>query len=139
MVEIPDAVRAVINSEAPDRVSVMGISGGPDGYVQLSPRGSLMVFDDTHLAVWERGGDRPNGSKVSFYFRAKDSLKTAVPAGVVRFFGKTEAHRSGPIYEEVWARLISIEKGGDPEKKGYAVLVEIERAEDLLKNPLRKG
>jgi len=34
------------------------------------------------------------------------------------------------------SRLIEPEKKGDPEKKGYAVLVTIERAEDLSGQPL---
>ena len=47
-----------------------------------------------------------------------------------------EIHKSGSVYEEVWSRLIEAEKKGDPEKKGHAVLVAIERAEDLSGQPL---
>jgi hypothetical protein len=43
---------------------------------------------------------------------------------------------SGAVYEEIWNRLIEAEKKGDPEKRGYAVLVTIERAEDLSGQPL---
>jgi hypothetical protein len=43
---------------------------------------------------------------------------------------------SGAVYEEIWNRLIEAEKKGDPEKRGYAVLVTIERAEDLAGQPL---
>ena len=44
--------------------------------------------------------------------------------------------KSGPQYEEVWRRLIQGEKDRDPEKKGFAVLIKIERAEDLDGLPL---
>ena len=40
------------------------------------------------------------------------------------------------MYEEVWERLIQLEKDRDPEKKGFAVLIKIDRAEDLLGQPL---
>jgi hypothetical protein len=40
------------------------------------------------------------------------------------------------VYEEVWRRLVQPEKDRDPQKAGYAVLVEIERAEDLDGQPL---
>jgi len=43
----------------------------------------------------------------------------------------------GPIYEEVWRRLVQPEKDRDPQKGGYAVLIEVDRAEDLDGQPLR--
>jgi hypothetical protein len=56
--------------------------------------------------------------------------------GILRLYGRAKIHKSGPVYEEIWNRLIEPEKKGDPEKKGYAVLVTIERAEDLSGQPL---
>jgi hypothetical protein len=53
-----------------------------------------------------------------------------------RLYGRAKIHKSGAVYEEIWNRLIEAEKKGDPEKKGYAVLVTIERAEDLSGQPL---
>jgi len=47
--------------------------------------------------------------------------------GILRLYGRAKIHKSGPVYEEIWNRLIEAEKKGDPEKKGYAVLVTIER------------
>ena len=43
---------------------------------------------------------------------------------------------SGPVYEEVWRRLVQPEKDRDPDKQGHAVLIEIERAEELDGTPL---
>ena len=56
--------------------------------------------------------------------------------GILRLYGRAKIHKSGSVYEEVWSRLIEAEKKGDPEKKGHAVLVAIERAEDLSGQPL---
>jgi hypothetical protein len=39
--------------------------------------------------------------------------------------------KSGPQYEEVWRRLVQPEKDRDPDKKGFAVLIKIERSEYL--------
>lgn len=136
MSEIPEKVHSPINGDSFERVCVIGTIGA-NGYAQLSPRGSLMVFDKNHLAIWERSGDRQNGTKITVYFRAREGLKSVVPGGVVRFYGTAEVHRSGPVYEKVWERLIPVEKQGDPSKKGYAVLIKIDRAEDLLRNPLK--
>jgi hypothetical protein len=103
MVKIPRNLHAHINGGDPsERICVIGTEGRDGDYVQLSPRGSIMVFDDEHLAIWERAGDRQDGVRMTVYFRARDALAPSVPAGAVRFFGTTEVHRSGPIYEQVW-------------------------------------
>ena len=36
----------------------------------------------------------------------------------------------------MWRRLVQPEKDRDPDKKGFAVLIKVERAEDLSGKPL---
>jgi hypothetical protein len=104
-----------------------------------------MVFDDDHIALWERGrgsttANLSDGSKLTVFFR-KPSLRNEgiLPlAGIARFYGIAVIQKSGPLYEKVWERLIEPEKERDPEKKGFAVLIEIERAEDLLGQSLEQ-
>jgi len=115
----------------------------PDGFAQITSRGSTMVFDDEHFAFWERGKGTTNanlkdGTKVTIFFR-KPELRQAglLPkGGIARFYGVATLHKSGPVYEEIWRRTIQMEKDRDPEKKGFGVLVKIERAEDLSGLPL---
>ena len=45
-------------------------------------------------------------------------------------------HKSGAVYDEIWRRLIEPEKTRDPGKKGFGVLIKVERAEDLGGKPL---
>ena len=56
--------------------------------------------------------------------------------GIARFYGTAKIYKSGPIYEEIWNRLIEPEKKSDAEKKGFGVLIKVERAEDLGGAPL---
>jgi hypothetical protein len=56
--------------------------------------------------------------------------------GIARFYGTAQIHKSGAVYEEVWKRMIQPEKDRDPERKGFAVLIKVERAEDLDGKPL---
>jgi len=112
-------------------------------FAQITPRGSTMVFDDEHIALWERGRgtttqNLTDGTPVTIFMR-KPALREAgvLPkGGILRLYGRAKVHRSGPVYEEIWNRLIEAEKKGDPEKKGYGVLITIERAEDLSGQPL---
>jgi hypothetical protein len=139
---IPKALHEHINTAYPAHVCLIG-SELPDGYVQITPRGSTMVFDDEHFALWERGRGSTNanltdGSKLTVFFR-KPALREAglLPrGGIARFYGMAKIYRSGPVYDEIWRRLIEPEKNSDPEKKGFGVLIEVERAEDLSGTPL---
>ena len=102
-----------------------------------------MVFDDENLAFWERGRGSTNtalkdGSKVTVFFRKPQLRENGIlpKGGIARFYGTAKIYKSGPIYEEIWNRLIEPEKKGDPDKKGFGVLIKVERAEDLGGAPL---
>jgi general stress protein 26 len=110
-----------------------------DGYPQISPRGSVQVYDDKRLSTWERGLGRTaaevrDGAKVTFFYSNLDLRAEGM--AFVRLYGVASVHRDGPVYERVWERLIEPERKLDPDRKGFAVLVEIERVEDLRGNPI---
>lgn len=140
---IPKVLHEHIDTAFPAHVCLVGVAL-PDGYAQISPRGSTMVYDDAHLALWERGKGSTNrlladGTKVTVFLR-KPTLREAgiLPkGGIARFYGSATVHRSGQVYDRVWQKLVQPEKDRDPEKKGYAVLIRVERAEDLDGQPLR--
>jgi hypothetical protein len=142
MANIPEALRQHINTAFPANVCLLG-SVLPNGFAQITPRGGTMVYDDEHIGLWERGSGSSaeamrDGSKLTIYFR-KPSLREegVLPrGGIARFYGTAKIYKSGPVYDEVWRRLIQPEKDRDPEKKGYAVLITVERAEDLAGEPL---
>lgn len=137
MAMIPKTLRPHIDAALSDNVCLVGTLL-PSGYVQITPRGSTMVFDDDHIALWERGKGSTNaalkdGSKVTVFFRKPQLRAEGVlpKGGIARFYGIAKVVKSGPLYEEVWRRLVQPEKDRDPEKQGFAVLVKVERAEDL--------
>jgi hypothetical protein len=142
MATIPKVLHEHINSAFPANVCLVA-SVLPSGFAQVSPRGSTMVFDDGRLALWERGKGSTNanlrdGTKVTVFFRKPQLREAGVlpKGGVARFYGTVEIHKSGAAYEQVWTRLIQPEKDRDPDKKGFAVLIKIDRAEDLDGQPL---
>jgi hypothetical protein len=142
MARIPKVLHEHINTAFPINVCLVA-TVLPDGYAQVTPRGSTMVFDDEHFAMWERGRGTTNsnlkdGTKVTVFFRKSQLRETGIlpKGGIARFYGTATIHRSGPVYEEVWNRMIQAEKDRDPEKKGFALLVKVDRAEDLGGTPL---
>lgn len=142
MAAIPTVLHEHINTAYPQFVCLVGVAL-PNGHAQITLRGSTMVFDDDHIALWERGRGSTNaaiqdGTKVTVFFRKPPLRESGLlpRGGVARFYGTAQVHKSGPIYDKVWERLIEPEKKSDAEKKGYAVLIKVERAEDLGGNPL---
>ena len=141
MATIPKALHEHINTAFPANVCLIAMAL-PDGFAQVSPRGSMMVFDDEHFAFWERSKGSTDaimkdGAKITIFFRKPQLRETILPKGAIaRFYGTASLHKSGPVYEEIWSRVIQPEKDRDPEKKGFGVLVKVERAEDLGGAPL---
>jgi hypothetical protein len=139
---IPKVLHEHINTAFPTAVCLVA-TVLPNGFAQVTPRGSTMVFDDEHLALWERGkgsttANWKDGSKVTVFFRKPELRQAGVlpKGGIARFYGTATVRKSGPDYEEVWRRLVQPEKERDPDKKGFAVLIKVERGEDLDGQPL---
>src|SRR5260370_7045280 len=52
MAKIPKILQTHIDTAFPANVCLVG-SVLSNGFAQVSPRGSTMVFDDTHIGLWE--------------------------------------------------------------------------------------
>lgn len=147
MAKIPQALHAYINSAFPQNVCLLGTVTA-DGFANISPRGSVQVVDGDTIGLWDRGGRASStalvdGAKLMVYFRnsalgavARGGNGLLPAGGVARFFGTAELHRSGPAYEQVWNNMVQQERDSDPQKKGFAVLIRVARAEDLRGQPL---
>lgn len=142
MARIPKVLQDHINTAFPANICLVG-SVLPNGFAQITPRGGTMVYDDKHIALWERGkgstsANLSDGTRLTVYFRKPQLREEGVlpKGGIARFYGTAKVHKSGPVYDEVYRRLVQPEKDRDPDKKGFAVLIEVERAEDLDGQPL---
>ena len=142
MAGIPKKIQQHIDSAFPQHVCLVG-TVLPDGYAQITPRGSVQVYDDDHISLWERGRGTTtahlgDGSKVTVWYQNFDLMGSGeLPiAGIARLYGVAKIHKSGPEYDKVWERLIDPERQRDPDKGGFAVLIKVERAEDLLGQPI---
>jgi hypothetical protein len=141
MAKIPEKYHAHINGAFPANVCLVG-TVGTDGVPQISPKGSVLVLDDETLAYWERGkrqawANVQKNPNVVVWYRNTELRQTLLPAGgVARFYGKATVYESGDIREKVWDKVIDAEKKPDPEKKGAAIVIKIDRAEHLNGKPL---
>jgi len=102
----------------------------------------MMLFDDQHLAYWERSKKkalenlRHDNRVVVFYSNMKAQRDGVLESGFLRFFGVAEMHENGPVHEAIFARLNERESTHDGADTGIGVLIKIDRAVDLRGNSL---
>jgi hypothetical protein len=143
--KISESWVSLLGSARADGVACLVATADASGNPLISPKGSVLVFDDQTLAYWERSmrgananlGQNPN---VLVYYRNPNPAKAQqLPRGAaLRFHGRAEIVESGPIRDEVMARVVQPELDADPERKGVAVLVHVDKITDLGGNVLQQ-
>jgi uncharacterized protein len=112
------------------------VSADAEGHPDAAFKGSMMVFDNEHLAWWERSRAEQilqveqNPHIAVFYRNQKRGM-------MLRFYGDATIHKDGPIRDEVMERTIPVELDKDPERKGFGVVVQVNRVR-LSGNTIQK-
>jgi hypothetical protein len=133
---ISQKVRDLIDNAWTDGAPCLLATAGPDG-PNISPKGSMLVFDDEHLAYWERSKRQALANLGSerrvavIYANMKAQREGVLESGFLRFYGTAELHAEGPLREAIFARLNKREQEHDGADKGIGVLIRIERAADV--------
>ena len=136
MTAIPKVLHEHINTAYPAHVCLIGTRCRTDS--RRSRRAAARWSTMTSIS---RSGsaarDRPTAiSRMAPRSRSISASRRCANPGCCRvaaspFYGTAKIYKSGPVYEEIWNRLIEPEKKSDPDKKGFGVLIKVERAEDL--------
>jgi Pyridoxamine 5'-phosphate oxidase len=138
---ISSKVRDLIRSAWDDGAPCLVATNGPDG-PNISPKGSTVVYDDNHLAYWERSKRQAlvnlgHDKRVCvMYANFKAQRDGVLESGFLRFWGTAEMHESGPIREAIFKLLLPREQTHVGADTGIGVLVKIDRAEDVRGKPL---
>jgi predicted pyridoxine 5'-phosphate oxidase superfamily flavin-nucleotide-binding protein len=126
--EMKDALAKALISGCAVIVGTAGADGTPD----LAHKGSVMVWDEDHIAFWERA----HGTTLSnMQANPKVTLLYWNPAErkLWKFFGSAELHASGALRDAVMARTIQLELDRDPDRKGVAAVVRVDKVVELGK------
>src|SRR5436190_6896175 len=128
-----DLLSKALADGTPCLVGTASKEGGP----QISPKGSLAVFDDQTLCYWERSHRSSqahiegNPHVVVYYRNAARAKENPYRSSAIRFHGTARIVRSSSERERAWQLTNSEEQSKDPDKKGFAVLIDVERIEEL--------
>ena len=69
-----------------------------------------------------------------FFRNAARAKEIPYRGGVMRFYGDARVLTSGADRDKVWELIPEAERKPDPEKKGAAVLVRLDRIEEISGN-----
>ena len=140
MIKMTELMRSLLNSALADGTPCLVGTATKDGHPQISPKGSVVAFDDATLCYWERSGRsamkrvNENPHIVVYYRNIARMKEIPYRAGIIRFYGDAHVLTSGPERDKVWELIPEAERKPDPEKKGAAVLVPVDRIEEISGN-----
>ncbi len=116
---------------------------GKDG-PNISPKGSMIVLDDEHLAYWERSKQtaldnlRTNPRVVVMYSNKAAAERGEIehPGGIFRFYGTAEIHERGEFRDKIRTLLPEREINHPGAEEGFAVVIKLDRAENMRGKPI---
>ena len=101
----------------------------PDGRPNLSPKGTIRVWDDDHIFFLDIASPGTRANLESNPFIEINVVEQLSRRGY-RFFGRAELHRDDEVFREATKRIFG-EEGARYPVEGV-VLIEVERAEELV-------
>src|SRR3954468_7505029 len=136
MIKITPVMKDLLDKALADGTPCLIGTASKDGHPQISPKGSVAVYDDGTLCYWERShrssqarlGENPY---VVFYYRNPARTENPYPGACIRFHGKARLVTSGPERDKAWSLTNAPEQSKDPDKKGAAVLIDLDLVEQL--------
>jgi hypothetical protein len=142
-IALTDEMATALDNALAQRSPCLGATASAEGVPDVSYRGSMMVFDDQHLAFWERAKgetlanlvENPN---IVVFYRNPETRQSW------RFYGKAKVLKDGPVRSEIMGRVNQLELAQDAERTGYGILIRVDRVRArndtvMVRDPDRGG
>jgi hypothetical protein len=129
MIEFTEEMRHAIKSALDDRYVCLVATASAEGWPQLSFRGSVSVYSDGELSFWSRNR-KDTVPNVEENPRVQIFYRNTAERIIWRFFGMARNVTDPAEREAVIAVTDQRELDADPERKGSATIVKIERIVD---------
>jgi general stress protein 26 len=127
MIKLTDEMRETLSTARADGTTVMAASIEPDGYPKFSYYGSLHVFSSDQLALWHRTPD--SGLVTRLQAHPKMTFLYRHPSEPIfwQFSGRARVVDDEDVREKVYEGMPEGEKAFDPDRKGRAVIIDVDR------------
>ena len=126
--QLTDEIKGWVNGAYDNRTPVVVVYVDADGQPSMSLRGTVQAWSDTQLALWARGtgniqdniGDRP---QMTLWYRDPAARTT------LQFRGRAHVDNDPEHRTLIFDRSPAAEQAADPERKGIAIVVDLERVD----------
>ena len=129
---LTDELKTLVNNALAQGAPLLLAAVSPDGRPVLSFRGSVQTYSDDQLGLWARNGQggaldaiRANPNVVLVY--------RSPTTPVLQFHGRARVAENDEERSRVFDNAPEREQAADPERKGVAVIVDLDRVEGVLR------
>jgi uncharacterized protein len=130
MISISDQMKDLVDNALANGSPCILATVSADGEPDIGYKGSMMVFDNDSLAYWERT-KRVHMKNVKENPRVVVLFRDAKTKAAWRFHGTATLHESGSVRDQVMARTVKDELDKDPERKGAAVVIRLDKITNM--------
>lgn len=137
MIKMDDLMAHLLITAPDDGVPCLVGTASKNGDPQISPKGSVAVFDPETLSFWERSfrssydAIEENPKIVVYYRNSKRAAEMPYRGAALRFHGIARVAKDGAERDRAWELTNETEQGRDPEKKGVGILIRVDKIEEL--------
>jgi hypothetical protein len=128
-IEITETMRVAVDGALSNRTPITVAYVDQDGQPHLSLRGTTQVFSDHQLAIWIRNPEGgllsaiENNPRLALLYRDPSTRTT------YQFSGRGHIDRSEETADQVYSNSPELERNMDPQRRGIAVVVDLDRIE----------
>lgn len=125
-IALTEEMQTALNNSLNDRLPCLVATASAAGMPDVSYRGSIIAFDDQHIAFWERvkgetlANIEENPQAVVLYRNPQTRIGW-------RFYGTAQVLKDGVTREAIMERVHPFELAQDPDRRGYAILIRVDR------------
>lgn len=130
MIKLTDEMRNMIDPALANGSPCILATAAANGEPDIGYKGSMMVFDDASLAYWERT-KRQHLKNLTENPKVVVLFRDAKTKAAFRFHGTATVLDDGPVREQVMARTVPAELEKDPERKGAAVVIKLDKVTNM--------
>ena len=125
-IALTEEMKTAFANSLADAAPVIFATANKAGLPDIAFKGSAMVFDEEHVAYWERSlgttfRNLQENPGICLFYR---NMATRT---IWKMFGQAEVLTEGPVRQQIMDRTIQVELDRDPERKGAGVLIRIDR------------
>ena len=130
--KLTDEIKGAVNNSFTSGKPMLFAYVDSDGQPSLSYRGSAHAYSDNQLAIWVRNPDGGLLKALGKNNRITAMYRDPETRASIQFRGKGTVDSSEAPREKLYAAIPEPERNADKEKKGSALLIDLDRVDGFM-------